>query len=62
MKGSHWAEPSVAHAAGWMKRLFADRELGARIGAAARTTIETRFSPAALGERYRRRLEAIAWY
>jgi hypothetical protein len=33
----------------------------ARLGAAARRTIEERFSPAVIGARYRRRLEAIAW-
>jgi glycosyltransferase involved in cell wall biosynthesis len=62
MKGSTWAEPSVAHAAGCMQRLFADRALAARLGAAARATIETRFAPAVVGARYRQRLEAIAWY
>jgi glycosyltransferase involved in cell wall biosynthesis len=59
-RGQTWAEPDVAHAAEWMQRLFADRALAARLGAAARATIETRFSPAAIGARYRRRLEAIA--
>jgi hypothetical protein len=43
-----------------MQRLFRDRALAARLGAAARATIEERFSPAAVGTRYRRRLEAIA--
>lgn len=59
-KGQIWAEPDVEHAAEWMRRLFHDRELAARLGAAARRTIEDRFSPAAIGARYRRRLEAIA--
>ncbi len=59
-KGQRWAEPSVAHASEWMTRLFQDRELGGRLGAAARATIEQRFSHQAIGERYRRRLEAIA--
>jgi len=59
-KGQIWAEPDVGHAAEWMQRLFADRALAARLGAAARQTIEERFSPAAMGARYRRRLEAIA--
>lgn len=58
--GQVWAEPDVAHAADWMRRLFEDRSLAARIGAAARTAIETQFSPAAIGARYRRRLETIA--
>ncbi|HTZ20564.1 MAG TPA: glycosyltransferase family 4 protein [Opitutaceae bacterium] len=59
-RGSTWAEPDVAHAAGHMRRLFEDRALAARLGAAARTTIEARFAPAIIGARYRRRLEAIA--
>jgi hypothetical protein len=43
-----------------MRRVFEDRALAARLGAAARATIETRFAPAVVGARYRRRLEAIA--
>jgi len=61
-KGSTWADPDPAHAAEWMRKLYADRALGARLGARARETIETRFSPAAIGARYRRRLEAIATF
>jgi hypothetical protein len=45
-----------------MRKLFTDRAFAERIGAAARATIEVRFSPAAIGARYRRRLEAIAWF
>jgi len=59
-KGQTWAEPDVGHAAEWMQRLCADRALCARLGAAARATIERDFSPATIGARYRRRLEAIA--
>lgn len=59
-KGQTWAEADVDHAAEWMRRLCADRALAAQLGAAGRRTIEERFSPAAIGARYRRRLEAIA--
>lgn len=59
-RGSVWAEADPSHAAEWMRRLASDRSLAARLGAAAQATIETRFSPAVIGERYRRRLEAIA--
>lgn len=59
-KGQTWAEPDIDHAAEWMNRLFADRALAASFGAAAQATIERDFSPAAIGARYRRRLEAIA--
>ena len=61
-KGSTWADPDPAHAAEHMRRLFADPALCAALGAAARTTIESRFSPAAIGTRYRRRLEVIATF
>lgn len=61
-KGSTWADPDPTHAAEHMRRLFADRSLGATLGAAARTTIETRFSPAAIGARYRRRLASIVTF
>ena len=61
-KGSTWADPDPSHAAEWMRRLVSDRALGVRLGAAARTTIETRFSPAVIGARYRRRLESIATF
>ena len=61
-KGSVWADPDATHAAEHMRRLFADRTLCATLGAAARATIETHFSPAAIGTRYRRRLESIATF
>lgn len=61
-KGQRWAEPDVAHAAEWMTRLFHDRTLAATLGSAARATMETRFSPAAIGARYRQRLESIATF
>lgn len=59
-KGSRWAEPDIEHAAWWMQRLYGDRALAKRLGDEARKTIETRFSPAVIGARYRKRLEAIA--
>jgi glycosyltransferase involved in cell wall biosynthesis len=58
-KGQTWAEPDIGHAAEWMQRLHQDRALGRTLGAAARVTIERDFSPAVIGARYRRRLEAI---
>lgn len=59
-KGQTWADPDPAHAAEWMNRLFTDRALAARLGAAASATIEQKFSPSVIGARYRRRLEALA--
>jgi Glycosyltransferase len=61
-KGQLWAQPDTAHAAEWMQRLFSDRALAASLGAAARATIESRFSPATIGALYRRRLESIATF
>ena len=59
-KGQVWADPDVAHAASWMQRLVADRDLGPTLGRAARATIAARFAPAVIGARYRQRLESIA--
>jgi glycosyltransferase involved in cell wall biosynthesis len=61
-RGSTWADPDPAHAAEHMRAVFADRKLAARLGAAARETIRTRFAPAVIGARYRRRLESIATF
>ncbi|WP_404421813.1 glycosyltransferase family 4 protein [Nibricoccus sp. IMCC34717] len=59
-KGQFWADPDPSHAAEWMQRLYDDPSLGHLVGTAARSTIETLFSPAAVGARLRRRLETIA--
>lgn len=59
-QGSTWADPDPAHAAEHMRALAADPAFAARLGAAARATIETRFAPAVIGARYRRRLEILA--
>ena len=59
-KGASWAEPDLAHASELMRRVASDPAGAARIGAAARRTIEARFAPSVIGERYKRRLEAIA--
>jgi glycosyltransferase involved in cell wall biosynthesis len=61
-KGATWADPDPSHAAGYMRTLVADRALAGRLGAAARATVETRFAPAVIGARYRRRLEIIATF
>jgi glycosyltransferase involved in cell wall biosynthesis len=61
-KGSTWANPDPQHAAEWMHLLFEDRALVGQLGAAARWTIEQRFSPAVIGARYRRRLETVATF
>lgn len=58
-KGQCWAEADVDHAADWMRRLAGEPAFAANLGAAARATIENRFSPTIIGARYRRRLENI---
>jgi glycosyltransferase involved in cell wall biosynthesis len=59
-KGSRWAEPDLGHASELMRRVVSDPSEAARIGAQARRTIEERLSPAVIGARYKRRLEALA--
>lgn len=59
-KGSTWADPDVANAAEIMAHVVTHPTEAAQLGAAALQTIEERFSPAVVGARYRRRLEAIA--
>jgi glycosyltransferase involved in cell wall biosynthesis len=59
-KGSTWAEPDVGHAAQLMRSVASSPAEASRIGEAARRRIEERFSPATIGARYRRRLEAVA--
>ena len=59
-KGQIWAAPDIDHAAWWMQQLQGDAALVRKLGAAARASVERDLSPAAIGARYRRRLEAIA--
>lgn len=59
-KGQTWADPDLDHAAWWMRQLHGDPALARRIGAAAQAAIAAELAPAVVGERYRRRLEAIA--
>jgi glycosyltransferase involved in cell wall biosynthesis len=58
-RGQVWADADVEHAAWYMKQLADDRAFSARIGARARHTMATTYSPRAIGERYKRRLELI---
>jgi glycosyltransferase involved in cell wall biosynthesis len=58
-KGQKWADPDVDHAAWHMRSLAARPELAASIGAEARATMLSDYSPRAIGLRYRARLERI---
>ncbi len=61
-KGSVWAEPNVDHAAAHMRKLAQEPAWAARLGAQAASDIRRRFSPKAVGELYRRRLEALHYW
>jgi glycosyltransferase involved in cell wall biosynthesis len=58
--GQIWADPDVEHAAWYMKRLVEDGEFCERLGAAGRQTMHSEYSPAAIGQRYRQRLEILS--
>jgi glycosyltransferase involved in cell wall biosynthesis len=55
----HWAEPDLEQAAHWMKKLVAEPELARQIGLRGQQTINSQFSPAAVGKIIRARLEQI---
>ncbi len=57
--GQRWAEPDIGHAARQMRAVYADAPARARKAAAARALIGRRFSPEAVGRRYRDRLTRI---
>jgi glycosyltransferase involved in cell wall biosynthesis len=54
--GEQWAEPDVEHASQLMRRVVDDSAWRQQLGERASETIRTRFSPAAAGARYHRRL------
>jgi len=56
----HWADPDLHQAAWWMRRLVREPGLAAAIGARGRETIQTSFSPRAVGALIRQRLMVIA--
>ena len=58
-RGSRWADPDLDQAAMWMRQLVENVELRARMATRGHATITAEFSPAAVGQRYRRRLETI---
>ncbi|MCC5023694.1 MAG: hypothetical protein J6386_13350 [Candidatus Synoicihabitans palmerolidicus] len=58
-KGQIWADPRIADAATAMQRLAADPDLVQRLGANAARSIRAQFSPAAIGQRYARRLASM---
>jgi glycosyltransferase involved in cell wall biosynthesis len=57
----YWAAPDIEDAARHMRRLYEDRELGRELGQAGRELILSRYSVAALQQRYVDRLSALGW-
>lgn len=55
----HWAEPDLEQAAHWMKRIVAEPELARQIGLRAQQTINSEFSPQAVGKIVQARLQEI---
>ncbi|PCH62199.1 MAG: glycosyl transferase family 1 [SAR86 cluster bacterium] len=57
--GQRWADANIDHAARAMAKIVAEPELRKQIGAAAKATIEKSFSPLAVGEMIKKRLDQI---
>lgn len=55
----HWAEPDLEQAAHWMKKIVAEPELAKAIGRRGQETINTHFSPQAVGRIIQARLQEI---
>ena len=58
-KGQVWAEPDLEQAAQAMRELASNKELAERLGRNAKKSIESMFSPAAVGTMMQKRLTAI---
>ena len=54
-KGQVWADPDVDHAAGFMEKLYRDRDLGRALGKKAAQFVRDRYDPVRCGERYKQR-------
>ena len=55
----HWAEPDLEQAAHWMQRIVAEPELAKTIGLRGYETINSQFSPQAVGRIIQARLQEI---
>jgi glycosyltransferase involved in cell wall biosynthesis len=58
-KGSRWAEPDEEQAAGYMRRLYEDREFGRTLAEKAREHIEEALNTERIAARMRERIEEI---
>jgi hypothetical protein len=61
-KGNHWAEPSVDHAAMYMKKLVEDRNYYNAVAENGRNTIKEKFSPQAICDIAKARLHELKLY
>lgn len=57
--GLDWAEPDVEHAAKCLRTVVEDTALAQAIGGRAEQAMRSRFSPAAIGQRYKERFAVI---
>ena len=57
--GELWAEPDIEQAAALMRRVYENRGEAEAKGKTARTTIESLYSPAVVGQHIQARLEAV---
>ncbi|MDE0885702.1 MAG: glycosyltransferase [Myxococcota bacterium] len=58
-KGQIWADPKIEHAADWMLRLVEDKALRDRLALNGRQTMESDYSPLAIGQRYQERFRIL---
>ena len=58
-KGQYWAEPDVDQASWYMRRLVAEDGWRKEVGLRGQQTIQAEFSPEAVGQLYRQRLDVI---
>ena len=54
-KGQVWADPDIDCAAGYMKKLYRDRDFGQTLGKKAAQFVRDRYDPVRCGERYKQR-------
>ncbi|MBI5426164.1 MAG: glycosyltransferase family 4 protein [Opitutae bacterium] len=59
-RGQTWADADVEHAAHAMRQVVSDSALAQRLGQQGAADIRRLFSPAAIGRRYRQRLDAFS--
>jgi glycosyltransferase involved in cell wall biosynthesis len=60
-RGNVWADPDKEHAAELMDLVYQNRELSQQIGRTASRDIKTLFSPSAVGQRVKDRIEKIKY-